>query len=354
MKRHTSQTLQQARGQYNTVKAKELLQDYTKYVSFKRVIDPCAGEGDLLAWATANGAISTEGYDIDSTKYPIRDTILNPLDYSNYLVISNPPYLTRNKAKKQYTAVYDKYKLNDLYKCHLASLIEGQCKEGIEIVPTNFLSESNSKMRALFFQHYTIPYATYWTEPCFENATTGICIFYFRRKEAGEPIHSTIRLLPKDETIQVTLRPEYGYLWGDEFFDYIGSDSLDIQKITVSTPKSLYSHLVLGLLDKGKWQQGLSYNDDDPIISSTTAFTTYQLAFDIVLSESQQRQIVLRFNERLQYFRDKYRGLFLTNYMGANQKILPVSYCYRLLTKIINDEILPSTKHAFLSTWGNI
>lgn len=347
MKRHTQQTDKQALGQYLTTKATEILAGFESYVQGKNVIDCCAGYGDLLTWAEKHGAASTKGYDIDfSTGYEQRDSLMNPPNFAGKFVITNPPYLCRNKAKKQYAEIYDKYKQNDLYKCHLVSLIEQGCTEGIEILPANFLCESKSSMRSVFFTAYEIIEAKYWAEPIFEDATTGIVAFYFKAREKADTIFP-ITMFPENKRHIINLKSQYGYLYGDEFFDYINSTKMefDIQK-TIKGDAPPNTHFVFSLMDKNKVPQGLTYNEGEPIYSDPKAFTTYQLTMDIDMTEEFQRKIVAQFNEKLSYWRNKYHGLFLSNYLGANQKILSVSYCNKLLTKLIeeNMELTPFWK----------
>jgi hypothetical protein len=249
-------------------------------------------------------------------------------------MVSNPPYLARNKAKGQYAPIYDKFKQSDLYKCHLAGL---NCNEGIVILPSNFLSESNSSARKMFFSRFSILQAEYWTEQVFPEATTGIVIFHYKWEK--NPIqHFPLTMLPEEKKIDVVLKPEYGYLFGAEFFQRISQypKTVTVEKGTKGIPPN--TRLVLSLLDKNKIPQGLSINTGDPILSTKTAFTTYQLVVHgVTLSQEEEEKIVSSFNSLMGHYRKKYSGLFLTNYMGANQKILPVSYCYRLINYIVNE-----------------
>ena len=43
------------------------------------------------------------------------------------------------------------------------------------------------------------------------------------------------------------------------------------------------------------------------------------------------------FNERMKYFREKYHGLFLSNFMGADQKILSRSFVHSMMQRVYND-----------------
>ena len=52
-------------GQFLTKNSSYILQNLEKYVKNKDVVDPFAGEGDLLDWAEEQGAFSVKGFDID-------------------------------------------------------------------------------------------------------------------------------------------------------------------------------------------------------------------------------------------------------------------------------------------------
>lgn len=47
-------------------------------------------------------------------------------------ILTNPPYLARNKSMNK--ELFDKYNINDLYKCFIEILLDG-----ILIVPLNFI-----------------------------------------------------------------------------------------------------------------------------------------------------------------------------------------------------------------------
>ena len=86
-----------------------------------------------------------------------RDTLLNPLNYNNKFIITNPPYLARNKSQDK--SIFDKYKTNDLYKCFIQSIINNNCNGGILIIPLNFFSsirKSDIDLRKHFLKIYDI------------------------------------------------------------------------------------------------------------------------------------------------------------------------------------------------------
>ena len=76
-----------------------------------------------------------ECYDIEPHSNSIqRDTLFNPPKYKDKWVITNPPYLAKNKAKDK--KIYNLYNVDDLYKASMVSMLEAN--GGILIIPTNY------------------------------------------------------------------------------------------------------------------------------------------------------------------------------------------------------------------------
>lgn len=86
-----------------------------------------------------------------------KDTIKNPPDYKNKFLITNPPYLARNKSKDK--SLFDKYAVNDLYKCVIKDILTNICLGGIFIIPLNFWSSirlADIELRKAFLEKYDI------------------------------------------------------------------------------------------------------------------------------------------------------------------------------------------------------
>lgn len=340
-KRHIIQSHKQELGQYFTTNSDYILSGFEDVVLGKVVIDPFAGGKDLLNWGEMNGSVGSVGYDIEPKDDDIiqNDSIANPPSYADTILVSNPPYLSKNKFKGD-KSVFEYWGQNDLYKCHLASLAD-DCDEGLIILPSNFLCESSAKARSKLFETHYIVKAKYWNTPVFEDATTGITVIHIRRGrmpyQKFEVFHGSDNF-----TFEMILESQYSYLHGKDFFDIINkaSGKLKVIKTDKGMPKP-NTNIVVGLLDNGKWPSGLSYNEGDPIYCSPKSFTTYQLTLpDIYLNEEQQRHVVSKFNSTLRYNREKYHDMFLSNYMGPKQKILSRSFINKLLEVTI-DEIFP-------------
>jgi hypothetical protein len=335
MKRHTKQTSKQALGQYFTTNVDLILSEFETYVQGKDVVDPFAGGWDLLAWAQRTGAKSVVGLDIEprneQTLY--RDSLLDPIDYSNYLVLTNPPYLAANKSKGKYKDIYSKWDQSDLYKCFLSSLGRLNALEAIVIIPSNFLCESNPKARSVLFSGYDLLYAKYWKEQIFDDATTGVCALYLKKRDGLNPGFQSFecKLLPEERMIQMDLHERYGYIHGGEQLATLDR-TFQFEKVSTET-KHINTNIVVGCLDGGRYDLGFHYNQGEPIKAPKTVITTFQVnTVGFELNEEQQKHVVDLSNHELKQMRETYSSMFLSNYMGATQKIMSVSIAKAFLS----------------------
>ena len=103
-------------GQFYTTNYSKILNGMYIPNDITNIIEPFAGNGDLLSFQNIGniGNYSLECYDIDP-KHPRiiqQDTLLNPLNLNDKFVITNPPYLARNKCTSK--ILFDKYRTNDV------------------------------------------------------------------------------------------------------------------------------------------------------------------------------------------------------------------------------------------------
>jgi len=346
-KRHTKQDSKQLLGQYFTTNVNEMLQGFEHFVQNRHVIDPFAGGWDLLNWAKQHGAADVYGCDISpkNTHTEHRDSLLSVPDYSGKMIVTNPPYLTANKSKGKYKDIYSKWQQNDLYKCFLASMVLNQVEEAIVIIPANFLCESNSKARITVFDHYKILYAKYWQQQVFSDATTGVCALYLRKKDNSEIQFTTqnfqLTFLPSHLNIQCELTKESGYLHGGSAIATL-NNTYQFEKVSAET-LNINTKIVIGCLDKGKYALGFHINNGPPIKAPKTVITTFQVnTVGFTLSEQDQDAVVKIANLTLQELRTKYHSMFLSNYMGATQKIMSV----RIAKIILSDAVYKWSTHA--------
>ena len=91
-------------GQFFTTNSDYILDGLQNYIKGKNVTDPFAGSQDLMLWAKKHGAKDVFGFDIDKKyiddkKVLENDSLNNPKKYN--FVITNPPYLHKNKADQK-------------------------------------------------------------------------------------------------------------------------------------------------------------------------------------------------------------------------------------------------------------
>ena len=101
-------------GQFYTTNQEYILQGMQIPKNIENIIEPFTGNGDLIPFIEKeqdknNVKYNIEYYDIDPKKKDViqKDTIKNPPDYTNKYLITNPPYLARNKCKNK--LLFDKY-----------------------------------------------------------------------------------------------------------------------------------------------------------------------------------------------------------------------------------------------------
>ena len=142
-------------GQFFTTNSDYILQGLEGFVKNKEVIDPFAGNQDLMRWARKNNSRGVVGFDydkkyVDDKNVLNNDSINSPGKYK--FICTNPPYLHKNKSDKKtkekfFSGIHSFFE--DLYQVSIFSILN--CEEGIIIVPLNFLSAENSeKIRNLF------------------------------------------------------------------------------------------------------------------------------------------------------------------------------------------------------------
>jgi site-specific DNA-adenine methylase len=98
------------RGQFYTTNSSYILEGLFIPENTKKIIEPFAGKGDLLEWIRTQGFKGqVQSYDIEpcskEDKIVQRDTLKNAPDYKGSFVITNPPYLARNKSTNK--DIYD-------------------------------------------------------------------------------------------------------------------------------------------------------------------------------------------------------------------------------------------------------
>lgn len=332
MKHKINKEKQDLLGQYMTVQADKLLENFKDIPMDRLVTDPCAGHGDLLSWAWGNGALDIFGYDIDPKHEDVlNDMFVNPVDCEGTLVVTNPPYLLKSRAGVDKSA-YDKWGQNDLYKCYLATLETSNVPEAIIIQPSNFLCESSSKARAMLFENYYIEYAEHWEEKnIFPGVAIGIMVMHIKKGSCKDQKFEYLNRTTGKVT-KMHLEAHNGFIFGGN--EFINKNHFKFNK-AIKGEAAPNSNILISFLDDNARPLGYYYNEGDPHFTSRAGMTTYQVNTPFPLTEEDQKDIVKIANASLRALRKKYDSMFLSNFIAAGCKIMSKTIAEKILTTSI-------------------
>lgn len=309
-------------GQFYTTNYKYILQNLYIPENVTNIVEPFAGKADLLSFVEDKQKYNIECYDIDPKNETIvqRDTLNYPPNYSGKFVLTNPPYLARNKSKSK--EIFNKYNVNDLYKCFLKTLISSNVLGGIIIIPLNFwcsVRTADVSLRKEFLEKFRIIKVNYFEEQVFDDTSYTICSLQFE-DNARTVIknHQVIfDIYPSKKTLEVVLNEENNYTIGGEIYNLpiqteytitrlIVGDSPNTNIVAKCIDDNINSQIQLKIVE----DKDVFY-DDTPNKSARTYAT---LVITPELSIIQQEELVEKFNKYMSMMREKYHSLFLTNY----------------------------------------
>ena len=331
-------------GQFYTTNYDYILSNMKIPDDTKNIIEPFVGNGDLLKFIKNKNEINIEIYDIDP-KYKNtikRDTLNDPPDYTNKFVLTNPPYLARNKSKTK--DLYNKYNCNDLYKCFITNLIENTCNGGIIIIPLNFLSsirKTDIELRKKFLQKYCIEIVNIFEEQVFDDTTYAVCSMYFTKKTSKYEGVINTYIYPSNKKMTIKLDSENNYTIGGEIYNLPQNKNIKIERLTKNNSDSEFkTNILLKCIDNNIHNKiCLKYvNDDELFIDNTPKLSARSYATLVIkpkLNKEQQEKLVNNFNNYLENQRDKYHSLFLTNYRESNS-IARKRISFNLVFSIVN------------------
>lgn len=374
----TKKTKKSALGQFMTTNYRYILTGMYIPPTTSRIIEPFCGRGDLLAFIPSPELYIIECYDIDPpTPLPEsflinvpeiieRDTIFDPPIYADAFIITNPPYLARNKAIDK--RAFDLYNTNDLYKCFLKSLTENnKCKGGIVIVPLNFwcsIRLADVELRSLFLNIYNIEHINVFEEQVFDDTSYTVCAFQFALKcidnipeNECNISHIPITIFPSRKNIVVELRAENRFLIGGSIYTLPVSGRFRVWRRTapITAPTTVFAQtnafntrirakciddsarncIALELV-----QNIDEYVDRTPLSSARTYAA---LAIDPPIDEALQEQVVVAFNTLLQNHRSQFHSLFMSNFRESKdvaRKRITFDLVYRIIGHVL-DNIVP-------------
>jgi hypothetical protein len=312
-------------GQFYTTNYKYILSNMKIPDYVETIIEPFVGNGDLLGFIQNKNKYNIETYDIDPKykKSVKRDTLKDPPDYTNKFILTNPPYLARNKSKNK--EIYDKYKCNDLYKCFISNLIENVCQGGIIIIPLNFISsirKADIDLRKKFLEIYSINIINIFEEQVFDDTSYAVCSLFFEKKSSIDNELIKIYIYPSKKQMSVKLTNKNNYTIGGEIYNLPYNTKYIVQRATKDTKDNITNILLKCIDDNIDSQLGFTVvSDDDIFIDETPKLSARSYATLVINKEltlEEQKTLVNKMNDYIKVQREKYNSLFLTNYRESN------------------------------------
>ena len=334
-------------GRFLTIKYKLILKFLDKKVPpyIEKIIEPFAGKGHLLK-ILKNVSVPVEKYDLIPFKNTIkRDTILNPPNYKNSFIITNPPFLAKNKSKNKIW--FENSPHDDLYKCFLQQLIDDNPEGGILILPLNFLSSSrNKKIRRDFFTCFSVKNLNIFTIQTFENTTIPVIAFRFKCINSSfKYMEINTRIFGEEGAVKkiiIILYQKYDYLIGGELYNLSPSPFqrkykflrlIDENKIM----KKSTTRIVIKTIDP-IIQAEFIKNKRDVFVDKThlkSARTFMTIVCYPPLDVEKQKILVKKFNKFLEKKRKYYHSLFLTSYREFERKRITFGMVYSILGYLV-------------------
>ena len=290
------------------------------------------GDGDLLQLFPDH---NWELYDIENKGSNIvQDTLLSPPDYTGKWVITNPPYLARNKATDK--TLFNKYKLDDLYKISMKTMLNAE--GGILIIPTNFFTDERSgEIRKQFLSTFQILQLNIFTNPVFETTTYSVCSFAFKRKMNTQQ-EIPVSIQPEMINTNINLNIQYDYRIAGEFYNQLNSVKIQFGRLMeVPDPNIYTTHIKLYAIDTRTDLIRVEYNEE-LFYGKDTDRTYATLTCKFPLTKDQEMILIDEFNTRLTDFRKQYHNLSMTNYRDYNRKRIGFTFAYQLMSLIYKEK----------------
>jgi len=314
-------------GQFNTTNYRYILDGFNPPTNCK-FIEPFVGSGCLLPFIPNN---EVECYDIEPRieKCAQRDTILEPPDYNGKYVITNPPFLARNKSGDK--RHYEMYKQNDLYKCFLITLIQSNPIGGILILPLNFFCSvrtTDVKLRDQFLSKFKIIKMNWFEEQVFEDTTYNVCSFMF--ETSSEKL--------KKQKIQIgemniTIKQKYGWMIGGKIYHLKFDDEIQIKRITTTCKHMTF--ILINCVDLAGQQNILASFEPNVFVGKNSDRTKMSVEISPTLSIKKQKKLVKQFNGLITDYRQRYNSLFLPNFRDNGRKRIPFTLVFDIMKFIL-------------------
>ncbi len=340
-----------SKGQFYTTNSSYILDGFSLPPSDIRcIVEPFAGKGDLIKWIKETKCTANiHAFDIEPKGENInkRNTLINPPNYDNAWIITNPPYLARNKSADK--SVFDLYETNDLYKCFIMSVVkQNNCRGGIWIIPAGFFfspRDIDARCRDAFMKKYKITKVKYFEESVFDDTTTTVVAFSFERSYNNlEEQNVEWIMMPSNVKKEFKMSSSNNWIIGGDIYNLYVPETISVRRYVEGqkirdNEQQLY--ITLNALDSGT-KDGrikLSYKKEYiyPAKECSRTYASLRITGKI-LNESQQIQLCREFNEFIEKKRDEYWSLFLPQFRESKEyarKRIPFELAYRIFLHLI-------------------
>jgi hypothetical protein len=337
-------------GQFYTTNYQYILQNMAIPEDVEEIVEPFAGNGDLLNFAKD---YKIKCYDIDPKKDFIikQDTLKFPPYMKDKFVLTNPPYLARNKSTNK--ELYDKYNTNDLYKCFIEIILTSECSGGILIIPLNFISsirKNDINLRKRFTNKYDITTMNIFEEQVFDDTSYTICSLQFSRKKHDNNQTNAYIYSKTSNVVQIQfeLTSQNNYTIGGEIYNLKQSTDYKIERATRSCSLENCTNILVKCIDDSVDSKiRMSIVDDNMVakyIDKTPKLSARSYAILIIepmIEKEKQIELVDRFNAFLNKQRERYNSLFLANYRECNsvaRKRISFGLVYEICNYLLSDD----------------
>jgi hypothetical protein len=339
------------KGQFYTTNNDYILDGLSIPNDIKDIIEPFAGKGDLIEWVLKQDKKNILAYDIEPKKEGIikMDTLKNPPNYNGLWVITNPPYLARNKCEDK--TIFDMYNTNDLYKCFIKSLTQKEkCNGGLIIIPAGFFFSPrnlDTECRNDFMKNYKIVQIKYFEETVFDDTTTTVVVILFEKSDViltEQNVKWIFMPSGQEKIFNMTLNNDW--IIGGDIYNLPTSNKIKISRHVENMELKngeQQTFITLNALDSGT-QNGrisLDYKKDYvyPAKDCSRTYATLRI-HGIVLTEEQQKKVCEKFNIFIEKKREEFCSLFLPQFRESKEyarKRIPFELAYKIVGNIIMD-----------------
>lgn len=261
--------------------------------------------------------------------------------YTNKFVVTNPPYLSKNKAPNK--SIFNLYKMDDLYKCFISQLLGNTCLGGILIVPLNFFCSFRKKdlsLREKFLGLYSVTLINIFEKPVFSDTSYAVCSFMFKRKVDCRETSTKICIYPSKLRFSVVLARENFYSFSGSMLNLPQSKIFTIKKVPKANIFSEFTtNIVVQCIDNKKKKINASFLNTEFIYKVATQKASgrgyLSLCIKPKISLELQRKLITLFNKFLNEKRKIFFSLFLSQYRELARKRIPFKLVYAIFSHLL-------------------